>query len=103
MRYLEAALDLNRKLEIDSELKNIGMFALNSGDRIAREGKITESMIYYDLAIEAFDYAKDEESSSRIINMIFQTREWDSDETIAYKCYQIAADSAIRWQNSQMK
>ncbi|MHA1922717.1 MAG: hypothetical protein ACTSVP_06600 [Candidatus Heimdallarchaeota archaeon] len=99
--YLVAALDLNRKLEIDSELKNIGMFALNSGDRIAREGKITESMIYYDLAIEAFDYAKDEESSSRIINMIFQTREWDSDETIAYKCYQIAADSAIRWQNAQ--
>ncbi|MHA1124112.1 MAG: hypothetical protein ACTSO7_00380 [Candidatus Heimdallarchaeota archaeon] len=98
--FLEATLDINRKLEIDSELKNIGMFALNSGDRIAREGKIPESMTFYDIAIEAFDYAKDEESSSRIINMIFQTREWDSDETIAYKCYQIAADSAIRWKNA---
>ena len=99
--FLEATLDINQQLEIDSELKNIGMFALNSGDRIAREGKIPESLTFYNLAIKAFDHAKDEESSSRIINMIFQTREWDSDVTIAYKCYQIAAESAIRWRNAQ--
>ncbi|MHA1462601.1 MAG: hypothetical protein ACTSQ0_05995 [Candidatus Heimdallarchaeota archaeon] len=97
MAFAEAAIKLNEKLGIEAELRNVGMFALNSGDKVIREGKIIEAMRFYEIAVEAFDYAKDEESSSRLISTIFQTREWDADVTIAYKCYQIAADSAIRW------
>ncbi len=96
MAFAEAAVKLNSELGIDAELRNIGMFALNSGDKVIRDGKIHEAMDFYEIAVEAFDHAKDEESSSRLISTIFQTREWDADVTIAYKCYQIASDSAIR-------
>ncbi len=96
MAFAEAAVKLNSELGIEAELRNIGMFALNSGDKVIRDGKIQEAMSFYEIAVEAFDQAKDEESSSRLISTIFQTREWDADVTIAYKCYQIAADSAIR-------
>jgi len=99
--FTETAIKLYEKLGIDAELRNIGMFALNAGDRIIREGKIPDAMTFYELAIEAFDKSKDEESSSRLINTIFQTREWDADISIAFKCYSIAADSAIRLTQKQ--
>lgn len=99
--FLDTSLKLNTKLSMQTELKNIGLFALSAGDRLVNEGKILESMIFYDIAVEAFDLANDDESSNRLVNRIFQTREWDADVTIAYQCYKIASDSAIRIKNYQ--
>ncbi|MFW9924939.1 MAG: hypothetical protein ACFFDW_16810, partial [Candidatus Thorarchaeota archaeon] len=99
--YTETAIRLNEKLGNDTELRNIGMFTLNAGDRVIREGRITEAMDYYEFSVEAFDKAGDEESSSRLINTILQTREWDADLSIGFKCYRIAAESAIRLNNYQ--
>ncbi|NHJ84767.1 MAG: hypothetical protein FK734_04850 [Asgard group archaeon] len=99
--YLDAALKINDLLTMQTELKNIGLFALNAGDRLVNETKIVESMIFYDIAVEAFDEANDEENSNRLINRIFQTREWDADHNIAYRCYKVATESAIRVNNKQ--
>ncbi|NHJ47510.1 MAG: hypothetical protein FK733_06970 [Asgard group archaeon] len=97
--FLDTALKLSEKLRISSELKNIGLFALSAGDRLVNEGKIQESMIFYDIAIEAFDIAMDEENSNRLVNRIFQTREWDADISISYRVYKMASDSAMRTKN----
>jgi len=99
--FLESSLKLNEKLSMATELKNIGLFALSAGDRLVTEGKIPESMTYYEIAVEAFDKANDDESSNRLVNRIFQTREWDADVNIAYKCYKIASNSAVRMRNFQ--
>jgi tetratricopeptide (TPR) repeat protein len=99
--FLDSSLKLNEKLSMATELKNIGLFALSAGDRLVTEGKIEDSMTYYDIAVEAFDKANDDESSNRLVNRIFQTREWDADVNIAYKCYKIASDSAVRVRNFQ--
>ncbi|HUT79651.1 MAG TPA: hypothetical protein VMZ29_00495 [Candidatus Bathyarchaeia archaeon] len=99
--YLETSMKLNEALSINTELKNIGLFSLSAGDRLVNEVKIPESMVFYDIATEAFDIANDDENSNRLVNRIFQTREWDADITIAYNVYQIASDSAVRIKNKQ--
>ncbi|MBN1328787.1 MAG: hypothetical protein JXA54_04875 [Candidatus Heimdallarchaeota archaeon] len=99
--YLETSMKLNEVLSINTELKNIGLFSLSTGDRLVNEVKIPESMVFYDIATEAFDLANDDENSNRLVNRIFQTREWDADITIAYNVYQIASDSAVRIKNKQ--
>jgi tetratricopeptide (TPR) repeat protein len=96
MDFLDSALKISDTLSLSTELKNIGLFALSAGDQLVNDGKILESMIYYDIAVEAFDIAKDEENSNRLVNRIFQTREWDADISIAYRVYKIASESAIR-------
>lgn len=99
INFLETALKISEILSQSTELKNIGLFALSAGDQLVNDNKILESMIYYDIAVEAFDIAKDEENSNRLVNRIFQTREWDADITIAYRVYKIASESAIRTKN----
>jgi tetratricopeptide (TPR) repeat protein len=94
--FLDSALKVSDTLSLSTELKNIGLFALSAGDQLVNDGKIIESMIYYDIAVEAFDIARDEENSNRLVNRIFQTREWDADISIAYRVYKIASESAIR-------
>jgi hypothetical protein len=98
--YLETTIALNKALANENELRNAGRLALAGGDRFARDEKIHEAMVMYDLAVKAFDNAKDKERSKRLINMLFQQREWDADVSNALACYRIAARSAIRWKDN---
>ncbi len=101
VEFAKVSLVVNQKLDITSELKNIGLFAYSSGDRLINEGKILEAMDFYDIAIEAFDLSNDDENSNRLINKIVQTREWDANKMVAFQVYKIASESAIRMKNWQ--
>jgi len=101
VNYLKVSMVINKKLDISSELKNIGLFAYSAGDRLINEGKILDAMYFYDNAVEAFDMANDDDSSNRLINKIVQTREWDANKMVAYQVYKLASDSAIRIKNWQ--
>ncbi|MEA2069968.1 MAG: hypothetical protein U9O98_01610, partial [Asgard group archaeon] len=96
LAFSEATLKLFSALANNSGLQELGKFASDTADKIAREGDIHEAMIFYDLAVEAYDEANDKESAIALITLLFQQREWDADVTVAYKVYKLAADSALR-------
>ncbi|MBD3189262.1 MAG: hypothetical protein GF308_01385, partial [Candidatus Heimdallarchaeota archaeon] len=94
--FFDLTIRLFEKLANKTELKKLGDFALRTGDFFSEEGQIHEAMLFYEFAVEAFDKAGEEEGADRLINILFQQREWDADITNALMCYKIASKSAVR-------